>query len=197
MSGPAPLAAEPPLCVDLDGTLIRGDTLRISVLAIARRAPWLLLALPLALLRGRAALKGWVAARYIPDPSRLPWRVEVVAFVKAERERGRRVVLATAAHRKVAEAVSTHLGLFEGVIATDGALNAKGVAKVVQILKSLGENNFDYIGDSPADLPVFMAARHCYLVDPSDDLRRAVTSVATVAGEFPAGPQARPAGGAA
>ena len=37
-----------PLCIDLDGTLIRSDTLFESVLQLLKREPWLVLALPFA-----------------------------------------------------------------------------------------------------------------------------------------------------
>lgn len=183
--------SEPPLCVDLDGTLIAGDTLAISLWQLARRKPWLVVALPFVLLRGRPALKAFIAGRHVPDPRALPWRKEVLDFVRSEHARGRQVVLATAAHRLVAEAVGRHLGLFDAVVATEGDTNAKGSGKAAMICKSLGRNDFDYIGDGTADLAVFQVARRIYLVAPSDSLRRAATRIATVAGEFPRRPGER------
>jgi hypothetical protein len=53
--------AEPPLCVDLDGTLIAGDLLWEALLALLRQRPWLLLLVPLWLLRGKAHLKEQLA----------------------------------------------------------------------------------------------------------------------------------------
>jgi phosphoserine phosphatase len=172
--------AEPPLCVDLDGTLIEGDTLRISLKHLARKAPWTLFLIPFLLLRGRPALKAWVARRYIPDPAALVWRTEVLEFVRAERDRGRRVVLATAAHRLIGEAVCSHLGCFDTLVATDTGDNMKGVYKSTHILKSLSCNEFDYIGDSPADLPIFRVARRGYLVAPSPSLHRAATRIGRI-----------------
>jgi phosphoserine phosphatase len=187
------LPPEPPLCVDLDGTLIEGDTLVMSVLHLARRAPWTLLAFPFLLLRGRAALKDYIARRYVPDPASLVWRQEVLAFLRDERTRGRQIILATAAHRLIAEAVVAHLGLFDGVVATDIGTNVKGPQKAAQIRKSLGGNDFDYIGDSAADLPVFQAARVSYLVAPTASLRRSVRLVGRVAREFhTSGPEGIP-----
>jgi phosphoserine phosphatase len=180
--------SEPPLCVDLDGTLIEGDTLMISVRQLARRAPWTLLALPFVLLRGRPALKAFVARRFVPDPASLTWRADVVAFLREERGRGRQIFLATAAHRLVAEAVVAHLGLFDGVVATDSGENLKGSRKAVFIRKSLGCNDFDYIGDSPADLPIFQVARVGYLVAPSPALSQAARQVGRIAREFHASP---------
>jgi len=182
MTDPRP--SEPPLCVDLDGTLIDGDTLVISVRHLARSAPWTLFVLPFALLRGRANLKGYIARRHVPEPSSLPWRSEVLGFLREERERGRQIFLATAAHRLVAEAVVQYLGLFDGFVASDDLANLKGEQKAVHICNSLQCKDFDYIGDSQADLPVFKAARIGYLVAPSRSLSAAARSVGRIAREF-------------
>lgn len=179
-----PEPPEPPLCVDLDGTLIAGDTLHLSVRLAARTRPWLLAALPFVLLAGRPALKRFLARRVVPAPATLPWRPGVVDFVRAERRRGRRVLLVTAADRLLAEQVASHLAVFDLVIATDGGPNLKGRRKVEAIRKSLSDSRFDYIGDSMADLPVFRAARRSYLVGASPSLRLAAASAATVVRAF-------------
>ena len=178
---------EPPLCVDLDGTLIEGDTLHLSLRHLVRTAPWKLLALPFILLRGRPALKAWVARQYIPDPAGLVWRTEVLEFLKLERDRGRRIILTTAANRAVADVIVAHLGLFDGVVATESGANIKGSLKTVHIRKSLSCNDFDYIGDSQADLPIFRVARVGYLVAPSTSLSAAAKSVGRIAREFHSG----------
>jgi phosphoserine phosphatase len=183
--GPGP---EPPLCVDLDGTLIEGDTLMISVRHLARRAPWTILALPFVLLRGRPALKAFIARRYVPDPASLSWRADVLAFLRTERDRGRKIFLATAAHRLIAEAVVAHLGLFDGLVATESGANLKGSRKAILIRKSLGCHDFDYMGDSSADLPIFRVARVGYLVAPSPSLSQAARQVGRIAREFHASP---------
>ena len=54
---PAPaldIAAMPVLCVDLDGTLVKSDTLHDSALAVARHHPAALLNIPGWLLQGSA-----------------------------------------------------------------------------------------------------------------------------------------------
>ena len=182
---------EPPLCVDLDGTLIEGDTLRISLRHLARTAPWKLLAVPFLLLRGRPALKAWVARQHVPNPSELIWRVEVLQFLREERQRGRQIVLATAAHKLVADAVCAHLGLFDGIVATESGANVKGRQKTVHIRKSLSCKDFDYIGDSQADIPIFEVARIGYLVAPTASLRAAATSVGRIAREFHSAPKSK------
>ena len=163
-----------PLIVDLDGTLIDGDTLRLSLRLLARTRPWLVPTMPFMVLRGRAGFKEFVSRHVSLDPARLPYRDDVVDFVKRERATGRRVVLATAATRQIADAVASHLGLFDLVVASQGGHNAKGDGKVESIRGILGDSEFDYIGDSLPDMPVFKAARKSYLVCPSPALSEAV-----------------------
>lgn len=131
-------------------------------------------------------LKRFVAARLVPDPAGLPWREDVVGFLRDERARGRRLCLVTAADRLVAESVATFLGLFDVVIATELGNNLKGLRKVDAICKILSNKEFDYVGDSMADVPVFRAARHSYLVAPGSSLRKAVRTGCVVKREFPA-----------
>jgi 4-hydroxybenzoate polyprenyltransferase/phosphoserine phosphatase len=161
-----------PLCVDLDGTLIATDALWEGVAWLATHRPLALLAALLRLLHGKAAFKAAVAAAAPIDPEALPLRAEVVAWVAEERRRGRRVVLATAADRAVAEAVAAQIGLFDEVVASDGRRNLGSAAKRAALVDRFGERGFDYAGDHPRkDLPVFEAAEGCILVGPAAHLR--------------------------
>ena len=163
-----------PLIVDLDGTLIDGDTLHLSLGRLVLRQPWLVPVLPFVALTGRARFKRYISDRVELPPESLRYRADVLAFVQRERASGRQVILATAADRRIADAVSAHVGLFDSVIASDGSHNAKGVGKLESIRARIGAGDFDYVGDSMADVPVFRAARRSYLVAPGAALREAV-----------------------
>jgi phosphoserine phosphatase len=177
---------ETPLCVDLDGTLIRGDSTWISLFLMARRKPWLLPGVPLHLLRGRALAKDFLASHVVPRPDQLTWRESVIAFLRQEHDRGRRLLLTTGAHERVATMVARHLGLFDDVIATDRGTNRKGVFKLAAIHKLLGDQAFDFVSDDKADLPVLAAARLVYLVAPPPALLEAAQRVSTVVRVFDA-----------
>lgn len=102
-----------PLVVDLDGTLTPTDTLFEAALCLLRKAPWMLLLLPLWLLRGRASLKQELASRVSLDVRRLPYRHELLDYLREQRALGRKIVLATAAHESIANDVAHQLGLFD------------------------------------------------------------------------------------
>jgi phosphoserine phosphatase len=162
---------ELPLFVDLDGTLIATDTLRVSLILLARRRPWLVPLLPIHVLKGRAWFKDRIARWVAIDPANLCYHRDVLSFIEDQRALGRRIILATAANVRVGEAVASHLKLFHEVIASDDRTNLKGASKLRAILDHLGHSDFEYVGDSMSDLPILYAARRATLVNPSARLR--------------------------
>jgi len=160
-----------PLVVDLDGTLTPTDTLVESLLLALRREPWLIFLLPLWLLRGRAFFKQQLAARVRIDGALLPIRPDLQAYLLGQRQHGRRLVLATAAHHSIATAVAQRLRLFDDVLATTDLTNLKGAAKLALIRQRVGEQ-FVYAGDSPADLPIWQGASGAILVGNGVRLRQ-------------------------
>lgn len=161
--------------VDLDGTLIASDTLVEGALRLLRREPWHALQLPHWVLSGRARLKNEIARRIDLPMDTLPWRADLVGYLRAERAAGRRVILATAADHKVAQRVADHLGCFDEVIASDGQRNLKAGAKLEAILAKVGPS-FVYAGDSAADLPIWQAATGAIPVALPARLLRQVTA---------------------
>ncbi len=159
-----------PLCVDLDGTLIHGDTLVISLRQILCEMPWRLGRLVCSLARGRARFKQAVAECLVPEASALPYRANVVEFLRVQHAQGRRLILATAADERIARAVAAHLGIFDAIIACQGQVNLKGVQKLHAIRQLLGDSPFEYMGDSRTDVPIFLAASGAYLVSPAKEV---------------------------
>ncbi len=150
------------LAVDLDGTLVRTDTLHENLLVLFKRAPWLLLLAPLWVLKGKAFFKQEVARRASLDATSLPYHEELLAFLHEEKARGRRLVLATAADRRIADAVAAHLGLFSDVVASEAGVNLSGARKLAKLKELLG--TFDYAGNDTVDLPLWRECRRILVV---------------------------------
>ncbi len=165
-------SAEPPLCVDLDGTLIRTDTLYESLLVLLKTNPLWAFLLPVWLARGKANFKRQIASRVVLDASTLPYHPELLAHLRRERAGGRRLVLVSAADERVVRTVAEHLRLFDDVIASDGARNLKGANKRAILSARFGSGGYDYAGDHPADLAVWADARGAIVVSADDRLAR-------------------------
>lgn len=166
------LTAQVPLVVDMDGTLLRCDTLHETVMAgisavpsrVMRYAGWVRL--------GRAEFKRRVMDLGLLDPAYLPLNPDVVAEIEMARAEGREIALVSASDARQVEAVARHTGLFDTWHGTgpEGE-NLKGAAKAAFLTERYGDRGFDYIGDSRADLAVWGAARCAITVDAGPGLR--------------------------
>jgi 4-hydroxybenzoate polyprenyltransferase len=155
-----------PLCVDLDGTLVKTDTLVELALKCATAHPETLWRWPGWLLRGKAHFKRRLSELATLDPACLPYNSAVVGYVEAQWQAGRTVALVTGADRLLADRVAAHLGCFDQVIASDGRTNRIGASKLNAIHESIGAR-FAYVGDAPVDEPIWQHAAASVLVNAS------------------------------
>jgi len=175
----------PPLCVDLDHTLIRTDLLYECLVLLAKRNVFAFLLLPFWLLRGRSYLKRQLAVRVQPEVHHLPFRRDLMNFLEEQKAGGRRLLLVSAADETLAKAVSERLGLFEEVIASNGHENVKGENKARALVQRFGKAGFDYVGDSKSDFAVWRSARRALVVTNSARFVRSVETMTQVEKVFP------------
>lgn len=165
------------LAVDLDGTLVRSDMMYESFWSgFGRdwRVPFGAMA---ALMKGRAALKRYLAGAGTIDVTTLPYDVEVIAYVERWRAGGGRAALVTASDMGLAQAVAAHLGIFDEVHGSDGVHNLKGEGKAQFLEERFGKGGFAYVGDSRADLAVWKRAAKAVTVNAPAGLRREAEAI--------------------
>ena len=172
MTSPSPNPK--PLCVDLDGTLIKTDCLFETLLGSIHQNPATLFKVPQWLAQGRPTLKAKLAEIFTPDIPRLPWNEGVVEYVKAQKQEGRKILLVTASHKLIADAVANHIGLFDEVLATEANVNLKSHNKAKLLVEKFGEGNFDYIGNESCDLQIWKAAGSALIANSTSSLEQKV-----------------------
>lgn len=165
--------ADVPLIVDLDGTVILTDTLQESFVRLLFRNPVAAAGSLACLVRGRGAFKRSVSRHRPLADSVLPQRRELVEFLKVQKSVNRKIHLLTAADQHVAEEIASGIGIFDSVAGSDGRNNLKGAHKLAWLREHL-PGDFIYVGDSAADLPLFLAARGAILCDAGKRVTRAV-----------------------
>ncbi len=169
-----------PLVVDLDETLLRTDSMIESLFVLARTRPLNVFKLPLWLMKGRAYFKQQLAAAAIPDAHWLPYRRELMEFLREQKRLGRSLILATAADEKVARKINLEVGLFDRIFASDGAVDLSGERKRDRLVAAFGPRGFDYIGNDARDERVWPMARRALLTSPSPQLARKVAKTTPI-----------------
>ena len=178
---------EIPLAVDLDGTLVATDTLFEGAMSLIRQSPASILLFPIWLGRGKAVLKTEIAKRFRVNAGNLPYRTDLLEYLRKERTQGRMIVLATAAHQSTADSAAAHLNLFDEVLASTESVNLKGTRKRDELVKRFGFRGFDYIGDSRADIPVWEACRIGHVAGQWKALPDGILAAGTQQGQIFAG----------
>ena len=165
-----------PLIIDLDGTLIKTNSLDETFLDALRRNPLDIWKLPFKFIAGRAALKAFLAGKSRLEVDSWPVRSDFVTYLQEQFASGRKIVLATAADRKIAEAIAARFPFISEVIASDGACNLKGRAKARRLYERFPEG-FIYAGNSFADLAVWRKSKGSVLINPSKRLLRRARNI--------------------
>ncbi len=153
------------LYVDLDGTLTRSDVSFESLILLLKSNLFYLALLPWWLCRGLAFLKAEIARRVDVPVQQLPLNREFWEYLQQQKAAGRRLVLISASNQRYVSAVGEQLAIFDAAIGSDDTDNLKSAGKLARIQQMSNGEEFDYAGNSSADLAVWSRARTAILVN--------------------------------
>ena len=152
-----------PLCVDLDGTYVRTDTLHEHLLRNFTQSTSKTLHSLKNLFEGKAQFKASLSRINDFSAEHLPINEHVVEII-AKQSSGREKILVTGASSQIATAVVQETSLFTSSISSDEKTNLTGENKRDKLVAEFGEQGYDYIGNDYIDWPVFESAKKGYLV---------------------------------
>lgn len=164
----------PPLCIDLDGTLIQTDVLSESLLIYVKKFPWRIFHILWWLCQGRAMLKKKIADDIDLDISLMPVNQKVVDLILKYKAQGHQIYLVTAAAQKYGEAAAMYFGFFDDVLTSDSRTNLRSTNKANALIQRFGERHYIYAGNSVHDLAVWRHAAEIIAVNtPARVLKKA------------------------
>ncbi len=153
-----------PLAVDLDGSLLKTDSLIESLLQFLTSHPFWFPVLFFWLFKGKAYFKQQVCRRVTLDVSSLPYNIDILKYLRDQHQTKRPLVLVTGADECIALQVADYLHVFDSVIASDGIINMTGIRKKERLLAEFGAKQFDYLGNDRKDLYVWQVSRKSIVV---------------------------------
>jgi len=164
-----------PLCVDLDGTLIKTDSLYELFLLLFKTNPLYCLIAISWLMKSKAHFKAEITKRVQLSAESLPYNQDVIDYIKAQ-DPQRKILLVTGSNKKVADSIAEYLGLFDEVIASDAQINLTGTNKRDHLAKRFVDTGFEYIGNETTDIPVWEVAKKVSVVSQDNAFLKQVTS---------------------
>jgi 4-hydroxybenzoate polyprenyltransferase len=174
-----------PFVIDLDGTLVPTDTLHEALFLLLKRDWSKAWRVPLWVLQGRAVVKQKLGALITDeDVAHFPVNSALLDFAWREAERGRMIVLATAADRQLAEKVARRFPFISKVMASDGRTNLRGRAKA-EALSEIYPEGFVYAGDSYPDVEVWRQSSGAIFAGDSRRLFERVQEATHLFASFP------------
>lgn len=173
-----------PLCVDLDGTLIKNDSVFAAFSMLFKRRPLFAIFLLVCFFKNMPQFKMHVCKDLDPKYLNLIYSDNFLEYLKSEYNKGRQIILITASYQKIANYVAENLGLFSEVIASDDKVNMKGKNKTRILNNKFGIKNYDYAGNHRVDKHVWKDARHAILVNANWWLRQYAKKKYTVLSIF-------------
>ncbi len=161
-----------PLAVDLDGTLIKTDSLLEACAALWCAEPFAFVRLLFSSVFSSAAAFKWALfSRVDLQTLEVPFSEALLEWLRAQKASGRSLLLVSATpqfwvERLAARAAEAGLRFDESIGSTP-VENRRGKGKAAYLVKRFGRGGFDYVGNSQADMAVWAAAGTAYNVNPS------------------------------
>ncbi len=161
--------------MDLDGTLIKTDSLYELFLLLFKTNPLYCLIAISWLMKSKAHFKAEITKRVQLSAESLPYNQDVIDYIKAQ-DPQREILLVTGSNKTIADSIAEYLGLFDEVIASDAHINLTGVNKRDHLAKRFADTGFEYIGNESTDIPVWEVAKKVSVVSQDNAFLKQVTS---------------------
>ncbi|MGO9594061.1 MAG: UbiA family prenyltransferase [Steroidobacteraceae bacterium] len=153
-----------PLCLGLDGTLTPVRTSDERLLIAAKHSAAAFLGSLAAFYRRAGSSRRLAPIDAQVDADTLPFRRELLDWLRTQRSAGRPLVLLVDGDRASAENVASHLNLFDEIATTEHYQGTPPERRRSALVARFGEHRFDYVGSEAADRIVWDAARRAIVV---------------------------------
>ena len=164
-----------PLFVDLDGTLIQEDLSHEAFIYFFKTKPLrCLYHIFIFLFLGRPYLKGKISQDFIVDLSKLKKNHNCIIYIQQAINNNRAVYLISGSHQLLVDQIKNQLNLFNDVFGTHKNFNMVGKNKITYINQKLKIFDFDYIGNSKQDLPIWEYTRKAIYTNTSARLKEKI-----------------------
>ena len=175
------------LFVDLDGTLIKEDLSNLAFSHSLKNYPLKTLFYILVFLfKGKPYLKNKISKNFKIPFENLTYNKAAFDFIREVKNRHRVVYLISGSHQILVDQMDRHLNIFFESFGTRDNFNMVGNNKVRFIKENLKIHDFDYLGNSHKDLPIWKYTKRAIYTNASLELIKTIKSKDIENKEIPA-----------
>jgi len=175
------------LFVDLDGTLIKEDLSDLAFFHSLKNYPFkTLFYLFIFLFKGKPYLKEIISKNFTVPFAYLTFNKAALDFVKEEKNKHTVVYLISGSHQILVNQMDKFLNLFYESFGTRDSFNMVGSNKVKFIKENLKIYDFDYLGNSHKDLPIWKYTKRALHTNASIELKKTLNTLDFENREVPA-----------
>ena len=153
------------LIVDLDGTLISGDSLQETIIEFLKKNIFNALKIPFMLFKGKANFKTKLANEILIEPQNFDFSKEVISLIEEKKNQGYKIILCSGSHQKQLSLVAEKLNYFDYVFGTSEDINLKGIRKIKFIKKYVDLDTFSYVGNSTDDIEIWNESEEAFFIN--------------------------------
>ena len=165
------------LFVDLDGTLIKEDLSDMAFFHSLKNYPFkTLFYLFIFLFKGKSYLKEKISKNFIIPLADLTFNKAALDYIREVKNRHRVVYLISGSHQKLVDQMDKFFNIFFESFGTKDNFNMVGKNKVKFIKENLNIHDFDYLGNSKKDLPIWEYTQNIIYTNASNNLKKIINS---------------------
>lgn len=165
------------LFVDLDGTLIKEDLSNLAFSHSLKNYPFrTLFYLLVFLFKGKPYLKDKISRNFDIPFDNLTYNKAAFDFIREVKNRHRVVYLISGSHQILVDQMGKYLNIFFESFGTRDNFNMVGSNKVQFIKENLKIHDFDYLGNSHKDLPIWRYTKRAIYTNASQELIKTINS---------------------
>ena len=165
------------LFVDLDGTLIKEDLSDMAFFHSLKNYPFkTLFYLFIFLFKGKSYLKEKISKNFVIPLADLTFNKAALDYIREVKNRHRVVYLISGSHQKLVDQMDKFFNIFFESFGTKDNFNMVGKNKVKFIKENLNIHDFDYLGNSKKDLPIWEYTQNIIYTNASSNLKKIINS---------------------
>jgi len=163
------------LFVDLDGTLIKEDLSNLAFSHSLKNNPLkTVFYLLVYLFKGKPYLKDKISRNFKIPFEKLTYNKAAFDFIREVKNRHRTVYLISGSHQILVDQMDKYLNIFFESFGTKDNFNMVGINKVRFINENLKIHDFDYLGNSHKDLPIWKYTQKAIHTNASSELKKTI-----------------------